>query len=102
MFASMRNKKKNRDSPGFTGAPTAKTDQQQQQVGKKKDVMPEALKLPSPLRYYPGTQMPMDGWFHACRWRPHIKPAFQTSYKQYMKRDWTSDEIPLLRRASNC
>lgn len=95
MFASMRNKNKNKNRDSC--APTAKTDQQQQQVGKKKDAMPEALKLPSPLRYYPGTQMPMDGWFHACRYssrRPHIKPAFQTSYKQYMKRDPTSDGVP--------
>jgi hypothetical protein len=66
MFSNMRSKKKCRDSPGGPCSFT-KTDQQQQQPGRKKDGKPEALKLPSPLRYYPGTQMPMDGWFHACR-----------------------------------
>lgn len=67
MFASMRSKKKTRDSPGVAGSAVSKADQQQQQTSRRKDAIPEALKLPSPLRYYPGTQMPMDGWFHACR-----------------------------------
>lgn len=66
MFASMRNKKKNRESPSV-GEGAARTDQQQSQPSRRKDAVPEPLKLPSPLRYYPGTQMPMDGWFHACR-----------------------------------
>jgi hypothetical protein len=61
----MRSKKRCKDSPGGTGMVNAKIDQQQQQ-SRRKDA-PEALKLPSPLKYYPGTQMPMDGWFHACR-----------------------------------
>lgn len=68
MFAGMRSKKKNKESPGGAGSACLKADQQQQQPGgRRRDVVPEALKLPSPLKYYPGTQMPMDGWFHACR-----------------------------------
>lgn len=66
MFASMRSKKKSRDAaPQQPGGSGGKTDQQQQ----RKDVMAEPLKVPSPLKrgYYPGTQMPLDGWYHACR-----------------------------------
>jgi hypothetical protein len=71
MFASMRSKKK--PQPATSAGRGEKTDQKQEPVAataqqKRPDALPPPqLQLPEPLRYYPGTHMPVDGWFHACR-----------------------------------
>jgi hypothetical protein len=48
------------------GSAGAKTDQQPQPT-QRRDAMPAPLQLAEKPLYYPGTSMPMEGWFHACR-----------------------------------
>lgn len=70
MFSGGRSKRRLREAPCLPGqASGATSNDQKGHVSAKKSLQLAMPHPPSPVaRYYPGTSIPMNGWFHACRW----------------------------------